>query len=1301
MKTTLLRHFAAAFIAATLLTAPAAHAQTTYSWSTNGTTTNGGSGTWDLVLSNWYSGAKAKWPSSGTANIANFAGTAGTVTNAADVSANQLRFNANSYVLQTDGSTRTITLNGTAPEINVVTNTHTATLGNNTALVLAGTAGLTKTGAGTLILNGSTANSFTGGLNVKSGGLTLSYANMATPTDLINSANALTLGGLGASSTLSLLGKATGTTSQTFAGTTASVGNTTIGMNRNGGTSTTLNLGQLTLNTGSVLFFTNTTAWTTTPSTTEIVKLTTGGTVTVPGSGVAYASAKMMNNTGSSTRWVQVDTNGQLVNMPTSTALAATSADPTVGNSIGSSDVTFSTPTASSYGLLDNANGATRNIFITNGVTYTLNGIIGIGSATLNITNTGTGSLVIGAEKEMVINLATSSALNIYAPIVNNGGGASALTVASTSNGITTLAGSSTYTGYTTINSGTLQIGGGGTTGALSTSSDIRNYGTLIFNRSDTITQGTDFSANISGTGGLIKLGAGVLVMNGSGNTYTGATTLSNGTLKVGSSTAFNGTGRLTPSTSVASTFDLNGFDARFTFLDGGATASVITNSGAGAGTNTLTIAMAANFNGLIADGATAKTAIVMTNAGSGSFYNTNNTFSGGLLVSGLSKIAIVNGTVGSGDSIINGPYGRGTITLGSSPTDGGQIYNASAGTWTLANNVIVNNAVSVGSVPGAFRMENGTYNFTGNIIANMTNAVFVNWGQFGGGSSTNNLQGAISGNYGLDVYYNNNNATARVFTVNMASAPGTNSYNGNTIIRGGNAINVVTLKLGANDQIPDGANKGILNINASTAIFDLNGYSDTINGLTGSGIVDNVAGGGTSTLTIGANNTNSTFTGVISNTTGTVNITKNGTGTLTLSGANSYTGTTTVSAGVLVLTNGGAIADTGAVSLSNVAGATLLVATNETIGSLQGGGAAGGNVSIASGTTLTVAETNSQTFAGVISNASAGAGALTKSGAGTTILSGANTYSGATTISAGGGLLQFAKATALYNSNTASWDKTKITVNSGSTIGFNVGGTDEFSTADVTTILGGLGGAVNNNGLRGGSAIAFDTANAAGGNFSVANNLADSTGTGGGSLGVTKLGANTLTLSGNNTFSGALDVRAGTLQLASTSGAAAGGTTSVSIAANATLLIGQSNQLNNVNAAITLSGGTIQRASGVSEVFGNLNIGAASTLDFGTGTGGTLQFQNYANTGSSLVTVQNFFPGNKLQFTSSSFGTGDLVNFSFGSFGYSTGTEGSYFTITAIPEPTTVIAAIGLTGLFLWPMRRRLMSRGKGAGSH
>ena len=71
----------------------------------------------------------------------------------------------------------------------------------------------------------------------------------------------------------------------------------------------------------------------------------------------------------------------------------------------------------------------------------------------------------------------------------------------------------------------------------------------------------------------------------------------------------------------------------------------------------------------------------------------------------------------------------------------------------------------------------------------------------------------------------------------------------------------------------------------------------------------------------------------------------KAGAGTLTLSQANTYTGTTTVNAGVLSVAGGNAIVDSGNVVLANTAGVALDIAGNETIGSLSGGGAAGGNV--------------------------------------------------------------------------------------------------------------------------------------------------------------------------------------------------------------------------------------------------------------------------------------------------------------------------------------------------------------------
>jgi hypothetical protein len=100
--------------------------------------------------------------------------------------------------------------------------------------------------------------------------------------------------------------------------------------------------------------------------------------------------------------------------------------------------------------------------------------------------------------------------------------------------------------------------------------------------------------------------------------------------------------------------------------------------------------------------------------------------------------------------------------------------------------------------------------------------------------------------------------------------------------------------------------------------------------------------------------------------------------------------------------------------------------------------------------------------------------------------------------------------------------------------------------------------------------------------------------------------------------------------------------------------------------------------------------------LDYGASNDlGTLQFGTY--TPSSLLTVQNFLPGNKLQFGNSISST-DLNNTSLFRFsnGFTTGTESGFFTITAIPEPSTYVVAAGLLALFLWPVRRRLIKDAK-----
>jgi fibronectin-binding autotransporter adhesin len=175
------------------------------------------------------------------------------------------------------------------------------------------------------------------------------------------------------------------------------------------------------------------------------------------------------------------------------------------------------------------------------------------------------------------------------------------------------------------------------------------------------------------------------------------------------------------------------------------------------------------------------------------------------------------------------------------------------------------------------------------------------------------------------------------------------------------------------------------------------------------------------------------------------------------------------------------------------------------------------------------------------------------------------------------------------------------------------------------------------------------------------------------------------LVLSRSNSFAGPAYVEAGTLEL-SGSGNALGRAASVGVSAGATLLVSTGGQVNDT-AAVTLSGGTIARGSAVSEVFGNLNVTQSSFLDFGTGTPGMLAFGAY--TPSALLTVNNFLPGNSLVFASD---LGSVINdsslFSF-SGGFNTTWSGGSFTITAIPESSTLVAAFALMGaLFASQMR-------------
>lgn len=224
------------------------------------------------------------------------------------------------------------------------------------------------------------------------------------------------------------------------------------------------------------------------------------------------------------------------------------------------------------------------------------------------------------------------------------------------------------------------------------------------------------------------------------------------------------------------------------------------------------------------------------------------------------------------------------------------------------------------------------------------------------------------------------------------------------------------------------------------------------------------------------------------------VNVTKTGTGTVTISSNNTYSGGTAVNAGTLRVQGGGAIGDSSVVTLANAASATLDVQSSETIAGLSGGGSSGGTVSIASGQTLTLSGATAQTYAGTIS----GQGNLALSGSANHTLTGLPSHTGTTSIASGA----------------------RLAVNRSDSVNFNseLNGSGTFAVVGTGTVV--LGASSTFNGT-------VSLANTAGTTLSL-NNINQSFGaiTGGGTTGGTiAIGSANLTLraSSNQTYTGFL----------------------------------------------------------------------------------------------------------------------------------------------------------------------------------
>lgn len=256
---------------------------------------------------------------------------------------------------------------------------------------------------------------------------------------------------------------------------------------------------------------------------------------------------------------------------------------------------------------------------------------------------------------------------------------------------------------------------------------------------------------------------------------------------------------------------------------------------------------------------------------------------------------------------------GVGTLTLsGANTYSGGTTLNA--GTIAVANN----SALGTNNLS----MASGTTLQAASAVSLNNNISITGTGNFDTNGNAMTLTGVISGAGEL------NKLGAGTLTLS-----GANTYSGATNINAG------TLTSGAADVIPNNSAVTV----ALGANWNLNNFSETVGSIAGAG---NIALG-SAALTAGGNNTSTTFSGVIS---GTGSLTKEGTGTLTLSGANNYSGATNINAGTVILT--GSI--TSNTTIANAA-------------TLQGGGTITGTLSNAGN--ITPSYTNIPTNLTVIGN--------------------------------------------------------------------------------------------------------------------------------------------------------------------------------------------------------------------------------------------------------------------------------------------------------------------------------------------
>ncbi len=647
--------------------------------------------------------------------------------------------------------------------------------------------------------------------------------------------------------------------------------------------------------------------------------------------------------------------------------------------------------------------------------------------------------------------IADDSAASMDSPIPSGSG--AGLTIAS---GLVMLNGTNTYSGETLISGGVLQAQDG--TG-INSDSHINFAGGVLQSNGDFIRMvGTDPSkVQWTASGGFAAAGGVLNVSLNDGFSQAAATQkwASDCFVPAGSSLLF-GSASATDNVNFKNNIDLNGGNRSIMVTANAAMAATATTVAYAANVDTATLTGVLSNGSLTVGDATHTGILILTNA---------NTYAGGTTVAG-GTLALARSCKADGTTV---------ISTGSLNANG--VMNIAGGADL---DISQTGDQAIGDLSGAGTVNLGAYTLTINQAGASTFSGLLADGGIGGGSGAGiSKKGAAT-----------------------LTLTGANTYTGTTLVDSG------TLTLSGAGSLTSPT----LNITAGATLNDFSaGLASntvaTVNGtlaLTTDDAIDTLNGSGSVTLaapTILTVNQGA-FAGVIS---GTGNLTKTSSGLLTLTGVNTYTGTTLVDVGTLTLSGAGSLASP---TVNITAGATL----NDLNGGLDAGAAvtnhgllniAAANDTIASlfntGTINGTATLTAATYAlnnGSLINANLGTGTVTANGGvalnGTSAAEFFHVQTGTTTLGSAERLL----------------DTTDLTIDSGALL--KLGGNEKigslFGGGEVSVLLGTLS---VDDGSFSGVISGTDTA-----------------------YGLTKVSGGTLTLSGANTYTGSTLAKAGTLTL-------------------------------------------------------------------------------------------------------------------------------------------------------------------------